>query len=181
MKFCFNLKPGGATSGKWSIIKWEGRGVICGYLRLQGGSPTCVDWWQFVVDPWMSIWLCTDRMPNLWGLINWCSSMIVLVGRYPNIPLEMSTGIVYGSPTDSPACGIMWKTCTRERWDPDRPYNVVVKGYHTWPVRGRAYIVLVRFIPLYDWLLIQISATLSNISDSLFTLLTHKKACLLLC
>jgi hypothetical protein len=44
-----------------------------------------------------------------------------------------------------------------------------VKGCHTWPVRGRAYVVLVRFIPLQGWLLIRISATLSNMSDSLFT------------
>jgi hypothetical protein len=29
----------------------------------------------------------------------------------------MYIGIVYGPPTDSPECGIMWKTCTRERWD----------------------------------------------------------------
>jgi hypothetical protein len=34
-----NLRPGGATRGKWSIIRWEGRGVVCGYSRLQGGSP----------------------------------------------------------------------------------------------------------------------------------------------
>jgi hypothetical protein len=37
--------------------------------------------------------------------------MIVMVGRFPTIPLEMSIGIVYGSPTDSPASGIAWKTC----------------------------------------------------------------------
>jgi hypothetical protein len=38
-----------------------------------------------------------------------------------------------------------------------------------WPVRGCAYVVLVRFIPLHGWLLIQISVTLSDMSDSLFT------------
>jgi hypothetical protein len=32
-------------------------------------------------------------------------------------------------------------------WDLDRPYDVVAKGCHTWPIRGRAYVVLVRFIP----------------------------------
>jgi hypothetical protein len=74
--------------------------------------------------------------------------MIVVVARYPTIPLEMSTEIVYGPPMDSLTCGIVWKTCTRERWDPDRPYGIIVKGYHTWLVRGRAYVVLVRFIPL---------------------------------
>jgi hypothetical protein len=74
--------------------------------------------------------------------------MIVVVGRYPTIPLEMSTEIVYGPPTDSPVCGIAWKMCTRERWDPDRPYDIVAKGYHTWPVHRHTYVVLVRLIPL---------------------------------
>jgi hypothetical protein len=38
-----NLRLGGATRGKRSIIGWEGRGERCGYSRLQGGSPACVD------------------------------------------------------------------------------------------------------------------------------------------
>jgi hypothetical protein len=95
--------------------------------------------------------------------------MIVVVGRYPIIPLEISIGIVYEPPMDSPACGIMWKTCTRERWDLDRSYGIVAKGCHMWSVRGRAYVVLIRFIPLQGWLLIWISATLSDMSDSLIT------------
>jgi hypothetical protein len=128
----------------------------------------------------MSIWLCTNRMSDLWGLVNQRSSMIIVVGRYPTIPLEMSTRIVYRPPTDSPACGIAWKTCTRERWDPDQPYDVVVKGCHTWPVHGHAYVVLFRFILLQGWLLIQIFVTLSDMSDSLFTTPTRRIACLLL-
>jgi hypothetical protein len=143
-------------------------------------APVSVDWGLFVVDPWMSIWLCTDRMPELWGLINWRSSIIVVVGRYPTIPLEMSIGIVCRPPTNSPKCGITWKACTRERWDPDRPYSIILKGYHMWPVRGRTSVVLVRFIPMQGWLLIRISVTLSNMSDSLFTVSTRKNACLLL-
>jgi hypothetical protein len=180
MEWCLNLRPGGATSGKWSIIGWEGRGVACGYSRLQGSSPACVNRGPFVVDPWMSIWLCNDRMPDLWGLVNWRSSRIIVGGWYPTIPLEMSIGIVYRPPTDSPMCGIAWKTCTRKRWGPVWPYNVVVKGCHTWPIRGRAYVVLVRFIPLQCWLLIRIFTTLSNMSDSLFTAPTCRNACLLL-
>jgi hypothetical protein len=39
MNDVLNLRPGGATRGKGSIIRWEGRGEGCGYLRLQGGSP----------------------------------------------------------------------------------------------------------------------------------------------
>jgi hypothetical protein len=34
-----NLRSGGATRGKGSIIRWEGLGEECGYSRLQGGSP----------------------------------------------------------------------------------------------------------------------------------------------
>jgi hypothetical protein len=119
-------------------------------------------------------------MLGLWGPINGYSSMIVVVGRYPTIPLEMSIGIVYGPPTDSPACGIMWNTCTRKRWDPDQPCGIVMKGCHTWHVRGRVYIVLVRFIPLQGWLLIRIFVTLPDMSDSLLTTPTRRNACLLL-
>jgi hypothetical protein len=81
----------------------------------------------------------------------------------------MFSGIVYEPPTGSLVCGITWKTCTRERWDLDRPYDVIAKGGHMWPIRGHAYIVLVKFIPLWDLLVIQISMTLSDMSDSLFT------------
>jgi hypothetical protein len=105
--------------------------------------------------------------------------MIVVVKRYLTIPLEMSIVIVYGPPMDSPEFGIALKTCTSEMWDPNRPYDIVGKGYHTWPVRGHTYVVLVRFIPLLGWLLIRISVTLSNMSDSLFTVSTRRTACLL--
>jgi hypothetical protein len=147
-EWCLNLRPGGTTRGKRSIIKCEGRGEGCGYLRLHGGSPSCVGWGPFVVDPWMSIWLCTNRMLELWGPLNQHSSIIVAVGRYPTIPLEMSIGIVYGPPTDSLVCGITWKTCSRKRWDPDRPYDAIGKGCHMWPAHGHAYVMLLRFIPL---------------------------------
>jgi hypothetical protein len=143
-------------------------------------APTCVDWEPFVVNHWTSIWLCTDCMLDLWGLVNWRSSIIVVVGRYPTIPLEMGIVIVYGAPTDGSTCGIMWKTCTREMWDLDRTYDIIAKRCHAWPIRGCAYVVLVRFVPLLGWLLIQISTTLSNKSDSLFTTQTHRNACLLL-
>jgi hypothetical protein len=120
------------------------------YMDIRGSKVvdlTCVDWGLFVVDPWMSIWLCIDRMPDLWGPVNRRSSMIVVVGWYLTIPLEMSTGIVYGPSTYSSACGITCKTCTRERWDLDRPYNIVAKGCHTWPIRGCAYVVFLGLYP----------------------------------
>jgi hypothetical protein len=34
-----NFRLGGTSRGKWSIFRWEGRRVICGYSRLQVGSP----------------------------------------------------------------------------------------------------------------------------------------------
>jgi hypothetical protein len=33
-----NLRPDGATRVKQSVFGWDGRGVVCGYLELQGGS-----------------------------------------------------------------------------------------------------------------------------------------------
>jgi hypothetical protein len=40
------------------------------------------------------------------------------VGRSLTSPAVMYTEIVYGPPTNSSACGIAWKTCTRERCHP---------------------------------------------------------------
>jgi hypothetical protein len=132
-------------------------------------APACVDWGPFIVDPWITIWWCTHRMSDLWGLVNQHSSIIVVVEQYPTIPLEMNIGIVYEPLMDSPVCGIVWKTCTRPRWDLNWPYGIIVKGCHMWPIRGRAYVILVRFISLQGWLLIQIYVILSDMSDSLFT------------
>jgi hypothetical protein len=115
-------------------------------------------------------------MLDLWGLVNRCSLMIVVVGRY-SIPLEIFSGIVYVALTDSRMYGITWKICTREWWDPDQAYDVVAKGWHTWHVRRRAYVVLVSFIPLQGLLLIRISTTLLDMSDSLFTAPIRRYAC----
>jgi hypothetical protein len=38
-----------------------------------------------------------------------------------------------------------------------------------WHVCGHVYVMLVRFISLQGWLLIRISTTLSDMSDTLFT------------
>jgi hypothetical protein len=34
-----NFRSDGTTRGKRSIFRWEGRGVVCGYSELEGGSP----------------------------------------------------------------------------------------------------------------------------------------------
>jgi hypothetical protein len=42
--YCWlNLRPDGSTKGRGSTIGWEGRGVVCGYSRLQGTSSVYVD------------------------------------------------------------------------------------------------------------------------------------------
>jgi hypothetical protein len=148
MDWCLNLRLGGQLGE--SIVSSNGNEGEW-YVDIRGSKvvgPGCVDWWSFVVDLWISICLCTDRMSDLWGPVNRRISMIVVVGWYPTISLEMSIGMVYGPSTDSSACSITWKACTRERWDPDRPYGIVVKGCHKCHVYMRAYVVLVRFIPL---------------------------------
>jgi hypothetical protein len=45
-----------------------------------------------------------------------------------------------------------------------------------WLVRERAYVMLVRFSPLHGCLLIRVSATLSDMSDSFFTAPTSSNA-----
>jgi hypothetical protein len=110
-----NLRPGGADMGKWSIFGWEGWGVVCEYSMLQGGSPNLCRLRTVHSGTLSEHLICTDRMLALWDPVNRRSSMIVVLGRYPTIPLEMFSGIVYGPPTDNLVCGIVWKTCTRER------------------------------------------------------------------
>jgi hypothetical protein len=53
------------------------------------------------------------------------------VGRYIISPIVMYTEIVYGPPTDSPKCSIVWKTCTRERWDLTR---LLERCHELWPL-----------------------------------------------
>jgi hypothetical protein len=94
------LIPGGATI-KQSIIGWEGRGEGCGYSRLQGGSPFLCRL-RTISSGTLSEYLnCNEHMLALWEPVNRHSSITIVVGRYPTIPLEIFTEIVYGPPTDS--------------------------------------------------------------------------------
>jgi hypothetical protein len=61
MDRCLNLRSGrqleesGVSDGKdkeWYMDIWGSKAV----------APAYVDWGPFIVDPWTSIWLCTDRM-----------------------------------------------------------------------------------------------------------------------
>jgi hypothetical protein len=49
-----------------------------------------------------SLGLCSHRILALWDPVNRRSLIIVVVGRYPIISLEMFTGIVYVPPMESP-------------------------------------------------------------------------------
>jgi hypothetical protein len=69
----------------------------------------------------------------------------------------MYTGIVYGPPMDSLACGIMWKTCTRERCDLTRLFDRCHNCGHSWCCRG---------FSLARCKLIQISTKPSNMGDT---------------
>jgi hypothetical protein len=61
------------------------------------------------------------------------------VGQYTS-PLLMYTGIVYGPPTDSPECGIAWKTCTSERWDPSQLFDCC---HELWPLVESSWLTCV--------------------------------------
>jgi hypothetical protein len=64
------------------------------------------------------------------------------VGWYLTSPTVMYTGIVYKPHTDSPVCGITWKTCTRGRWDPTDSLIVVANCGRMWGLRSLMCVVL---------------------------------------
>jgi hypothetical protein len=102
--------------------------------------------------------------------------MIVVVGQYPTIPLEMFTRIVYGPPTDSPECGITWKMCSREvgpRFT--LQYRCKWLPYVAYP---RAHVC--RVGQVYTPVGFVIDLDLRNVSDSLLTAPTHRYACFIL-
>jgi hypothetical protein len=65
-----NLRPGGVTRGKWSIFGWEGRGVVCGYLSLQGGSPHLCRLSTVHSESLCKYLNCTDHMLALCDPVN---------------------------------------------------------------------------------------------------------------
>jgi hypothetical protein len=88
------------------------------------------------------------------------------VGWYLTSPTVMYTEIVYGAPTDSPVCGIVWKTCTREKWNPTWVFD---RYRELWPLvgSGRPHMCHVAWFSLTRCILIQISVTPSDMSDDL--------------
>jgi hypothetical protein len=68
------------------------------------------------------------------------------VGRSLTTLVVMYTGIVYGPPTDSPACGIMWKTCTRKSCDPARLFD---RCHELWPLMVLAWLTCVMLSGCY--------------------------------
>jgi hypothetical protein len=87
------------------------------------------------------------------------------VARYLTTSIMMYTGIVYVHPQIAQR-GIAWKTCTRERWDPDRLFDSCHELWpHVWfwrPCMCR----VIRF-SLTRCILSQISAIPSDMGDGL--------------
>jgi hypothetical protein len=76
------------------------------------------------------------------------------VGWSLTSPAVMYTRIMYGPPTDSPACGIVWKTYTRERCDPARLFD---HCHELWPLMVPLWLTCAMFsgfFPIKDvnWL-----------------------------
>jgi hypothetical protein len=76
------------------------------------------------------------------------------VGWSLTSPVVMYTGIVYGWRTDSLACGIMWKTYTRDRCDPAQLFDCC---HELWPLVSPSWltcVVLLGYFPRKDvnWL-----------------------------
>jgi hypothetical protein len=64
------------------------------------------------------------------------------VGRSLTFPAMIYTVIVYRPPTNSPVCGITWKTCTREKCDPVRLFD---RCRELWPLVVPSWLTCVMF------------------------------------
>jgi hypothetical protein len=62
------------------------------------------------------------------------------VGRSLTSPIVMYIGIVYRPPMDSPVCGSMWKTYTRERCNPARLFDCC---HELWPLVSPSWLTCV--------------------------------------
>jgi hypothetical protein len=62
------------------------------------------------------------------------------VGQSLTSPIVMYAGIVYEPPTDSPACGIMWKSYTWERCSPARLFDCC---HELWPLVSPSWLTCV--------------------------------------
>jgi hypothetical protein len=99
--------------------------------ELQGGSPRlCRLRTASIESRWASIYyvLTHTRHVESRKLSSFDGRW---VGRSFTSLVVIYTGIVYGPPTDSLACGITWKTYTRERCDPARLFDYC---HELWPL-----------------------------------------------
>jgi hypothetical protein len=71
--------------------------------------------------------------------------------------------------------GIAWKTCPRERWDPDRQLDYHVNCCHTWGLHDRACVVL-SGCSLARCILARVAATLSDMSNACLLLSSHSNS-----
>jgi hypothetical protein len=110
------MRPGGAIRGLCRIPNGKGDSSLFSCSELWSDSPRLC-------------WLRTDHLApvskfdyvlmhtGFMGSRKLSSFDGRQVGWYLTSPVVMYTGIVYGPPTDSLECGIVWNTCTKERWD----------------------------------------------------------------
>jgi hypothetical protein len=98
-----------------SGVSSDGKVGEYGYSRLQGCSLRLCRLRTVRSGTLNEHLICTDHMLALWDPVNQRNSMIVVVGQYPIIPLEMFSCIVYGLPTNSSVCGIACGRCALGR------------------------------------------------------------------
>jgi hypothetical protein len=87
------------------------------------------------------------------------------VGWSLTSPVVMHIRIVYGPPTDSLMCGIMWKTYTREGCDPVNSLIIVANCEHSWCLRG-SRVSCCQVISLARCELTRVCVNLSDMGDT---------------
>jgi hypothetical protein len=139
----------GPIRGLWRILDGKGESGLMSNSELWGGNPR--PWW-LRIDHLAPVSKFDYVLVHMWFMMSHKLSNFDghRVGWSLTYPVVMYTGIVYGPPTDSPACGIMWKTCTRKRWDPARLFDHCCK---VWPLMVPSWltcVVLSGYLPCKD-------------------------------
>jgi hypothetical protein len=98
-----------------------------------------------------------------------------MVRRPHGYQVVMYTGIVYGPPMDSLACGITWKTCTREKCTPTRLFD---HCHELWPLMVPSWLPSVVLLGCYlaKGKLIRISMKPSDMGHTCLLQSFHRSA-----
>jgi hypothetical protein len=125
----------GPIRGLWRILDRKGESGLMSDLDLRGGSPFPCRLRTDRLAPVSKF----DYVPSHTGFMGsrkLSSFNGHRVGQSLTSRTMMYTRIVYRPPTDSPACGITWKMCTRERCSPPDSLIVVTNCGHLWCIHG---------------------------------------------